>query len=78
MGGLKLPSGSELGFFTQSDGTTIKTLQLSESFFDVSEQGAEEFSRVVTERNDEDGEKMEIFVAEDDCDIEHHFFTKRR
>ena len=23
-------------------------------------------------------QKMEIFSAEDDCDIEHYFFTKRR
>lgn len=61
MAGLKLPSGSELCFFTQSDGMTIKTLELSESYFDENEQGAEEFSRVVTGMNDEDG------VVLDEC-----------
>ena len=55
MGDLKLPFGCDLCFFAQSDGTKIKTLELSRAYFDEYEQGVEEFSRAVTGLNDENG-----------------------
>ena len=55
MEGHQLPPGSELAFFTQPDGTTIKTLELTGAFFEEDEQGVEVFARAVTALNDEDG-----------------------
>ena len=55
MEGHQLPSGSELAHFTQPDGTTIKTLELSREFFKEDEHGVEVFARAVTALNDEDG-----------------------
>ena len=39
----------------ESDGTTVKTLELSREFFEEDEQGVEVFAKAVTALNDEDG-----------------------